>query len=195
MSQFLPLIAGLVLFVGGHLVSRQRDFRAALIDRLGAGGYKGLYSLVSLLGLVLIVYGFGVYRAAGYIQIWQPPRGMAHLALPLVWLAFVLLVAGRGPAGFIVGKAKHPMLLAVKLWAFAHLLANGDLGSILLFGSFLAWGVYARIALKRAGDMGAAGANAFGRGDIVALLVGTVLTLAFVFGLHQWLIGVAILAV
>ena len=120
----------------------------ALIGRLGEGGYKGLYAVVSIVGFVLIAYGFATYRAGGYIQVWDPPTGLRHVALLLMWPAFIALVAAYSP-GAIKRRLKHPMLVAVKIWALAHLLANGDLGSIILFGAFLAWAVYDRIAVKK----------------------------------------------
>ena len=138
------LILGLVLFLGTHAFTMAREPRAALVARLGEGPYKGLYSLLSVAGVVLIAIGFGRYRAAGYIPVWEPPVWTRHLALLLVWPAFVMFVAPYFP-GRIKSTLKHPMLAGVKLWALAHLLANGDLGSILLFGSILAWAVMARI--------------------------------------------------
>jgi len=126
------LVVGLVIFLGMHSFSMARRNRAALIARIGEGPYKGLYSLVSLLGVVLIAIGYGQYRASGYIPVWDPPAWTRHLALILVWLAFICLAAAYLP-GRIKVRLKHPMLAGVKIWALAHLLANGDLGSILLF--------------------------------------------------------------
>src|SRR3954447_25919852 len=142
------LILGLILFLGTHAFTMARGPRARLRERLGEGAYKGLYSLVSLVGIVLIAIGFGRYRAAGYIPVWDPPVWTRHLTLLLVWFAFVAFVAAYFP-GRIKRTLKHPMLAGVKLWAAAHLLANGDLGSIVLFGSILAWAVMARISAKR----------------------------------------------
>lgn len=197
MSSLLPLVLGLVLFFSGHILSRMGTLRADLIARLGMGGYRGLYSALALAGLALIVYGFGHYRAAGMIPVWESPRWMAHLVIPLMWASLVLLCATYLP-GAIKTKAKHPMLASVKIWAFAHLLANGDLGSILLFGSFLAWAVMARIALKRSGGAetlpGTVALAGSRRNDILAVLAGTGLTLAFITGLHRFLIGVPILS-
>ena len=113
-----------------------------MIGRLGEGGYKGLYSLVSAVGLVLIVWGFSSYRSAGYIQVWTPPRAIFHpIALFLLWFAFVALAATYAPPGKIKSVLRHPMLVAVKAWALSHLLVNGDLGSMLLVGGLLAWAV------------------------------------------------------
>ncbi|HRE20706.1 MAG TPA: NnrU family protein [Rhabdaerophilum sp.] len=197
MSSLLPLVLGLVLFFAGHILSRIGSLRADLIARLGMGGYRGFYSALALAGFGLIVYGFGHYRASGMIPVWNSPRWMAHLVIPLMWASFVLLAATWLP-GAIKAKAKHPMLAAVKIWAFSHLLANGDLGSILMFGSFLLWAVMARIALKKSGGtevMPGAGTLAGGRrNDILAVLVGTGLALGFITGLHRFLIGVPILS-
>jgi len=119
-----------------------RGARAAAIGRLGEGGYKGLYSLLAAVGLALIVIGFGRYRSGGYIQIWDPPRSFLHpFSLFLLWFAFVSLTAAYAPAGRIKSLLRHPMLVAIKAWALSHLLVNGDLGSMLLFGGLLAWAV------------------------------------------------------
>jgi uncharacterized membrane protein len=185
------LIAGLVVFLGVHTFTTLRRPRAALIARIGEGAYKGLYSLVATIGLVLIVWGFGRYRQGGWVQLWYPPAGMRHLTLLLMWFAFIALAATYSPAGKIKGILHHPMLVAVKIWALAHLLANGDLGALLLFGAFLAWAVFDRIAVKRRGD-GGAPSSAFTSGDMIAISAGTVAYLAM-FWLHPWLIGVSIL--
>ena len=186
----LVLIAGLVLFLGVHMVTTARGTRAALVARLGEGAYKGLYSIVSAVGLVLIVWGFGRYRSSGYIPVWDPPSGLLPITLILMWFSFVALVAAYAPAGKIKGLLRHPMLVGVKAWALAHLLANGDLGSIILFGALLAWAVYDRIAVKRRGDKGASRSD-FTAGDAISLLAGSVLYAAM-FWLHPWLIGVPI---
>lgn len=184
------LIVGLVLFLGIHTLTTLREQRAALIGRLGEGPYKGLYSVVSAIGLVLIVWGFARYRDSAYLQLWTPPASLHPVVLALMWSAFVALTAAYSPAGWIKGVLRHPMLVGIKIWALAHLLANGDLGALLLFGTFLAWAVYDRIALKQRGDQGASRAS-FGRGDAVALVVGSV-AYAAMFWLHPLLIGVPI---
>jgi uncharacterized membrane protein len=191
------LIVGLIVFLGTHAFTMARGTRAAVIARFGEGAYKGLYSVISLAGIVLISIGYGQYRAEGYIPVWDPPVWTRHLALLLVWFAFVFFVAAYLP-GRIKRMAKgHPMLLGLKIWATAHLLANGDLGSILLFGSFLTWGVAARISAKRRDEVvphGGPAAPPLGwRNDLLAVGVGTVAYLAFVYWLHPWLIGVAVL--
>ncbi|WP_375465590.1 NnrU family protein [uncultured Methylobacterium sp.] len=194
----LILILGLVLFLGTHAFSMLRAKRAEVVGRVGEGRYKLGYTLLSLAGLVLIGIGFHAYRADGYIPVWDPPVWTRHIALLLVLLAFIALASAYLP-GHIRARAKHPMLLAVKIWATAHLLANGDLGSILLFGGFLAWAVAARISAKRraltAGQVvaahgGEAAAPAGWRNDAIAVTVGTLAW--FVFGryLHYPVIGV-----
>ncbi len=149
----IVMIAGLAVFLGTHLVTTHRDLRAALIARYGASAYKVAYSVLSAIGLVLIVYGFSKYRATGWINVWYPPVGMRHLALALM-LPATIIFASAYLRGHIWRFMKHPMLVAIKIWALAHLLANGDLGSIILFGSFLAWAVFDRITLKSREDAG-----------------------------------------
>ncbi|HEV2553221.1 MAG TPA: NnrU family protein [Bosea sp. (in: a-proteobacteria)] len=191
----LLLILGLVLFLGMHAVTMKRDLRARLIERLGAGGYKGLYSAVSILGFGLLIYGYGLQRAAGYTVVWEPPVWTRHLALLLNLPIFILLAVGRRPS-WLLSRVKHPMLLAVKIWATAHLLANGDLGSLLLFGGFLAWAVMARISVKRRPEeiarLAAMGTVAFGRRDVIAIAAGLVLYVVFALWLHPLLIGVSV---
>jgi uncharacterized membrane protein len=186
------LIVGLVLFIGAHVFVTQRDARAAVIARIGERPYKGLFALVSLLGLILIGYGFGEYRANGWVDIWQPPRWTYYLTQILMWPASIFVVAAY-IRGNIWRRLKHPMLIGVKTWAVAHLIANGDLGSILLFGSFLGWAGYDRVTLKHRADAGAPPIPAGGRrNDIVALVVGTVLYLALGFVFHPLVVGVPV---
>ncbi len=192
----LVLILGLVLFLGMHALTMKRDLRARLIERFGAGGYKGLYSAVSIIGFVLLIYGYGLQRAAGYTVVWEPPVWTRHLALLLNLPIFILLGVGKRPS-WLLSRVKHPMLLAVKIWATAHLLANGDLGSMLLFGGFLAWAVMARISTKRRPEEIARSAAmagvAFGRRDIIAIVAGLALYVVFALWLHPLLIGVPVI--
>lgn len=142
------LILGLVLFLGVHSVAIvSPGLRQRARGRLGEGAWKGLYSIVSLVGFVLIVYGFGLARQAP-IVLYSPPIWLRQVALLLMLPVFPLLIAAYLP-GRIKTAMKHPMLVAVKLWAFAHLLANGQVADVLLFGGFLAWAVADRISLKR----------------------------------------------
>ncbi|MEP6884154.1 MAG: NnrU family protein [Gammaproteobacteria bacterium] len=142
------LIVGLVLFLGVHSFAMvSPSFRARAIQRLGEGAWKGLYALASLAGFVLICYGFGLARQSTVI-LYSPPTWLRHLALLLMLPVFPLLIAAYLP-GRIKSAAKHPMLAAIKLWAFAHLLANGSLADVLLFGGLLAWAIADRISMKR----------------------------------------------
>jgi uncharacterized membrane protein len=185
----LILIVGLAVMLGAHVFVTFRDHRASLIARLGQGGYRFLFSVVSLVGLILIVRGYAEYRAGEWIQIWSPPAFMRHITVGLMLFAAILLVATYVPS-HIRTWAKHPMFAAIKIWAFAHMLANGDLGSILLFGGFLVWGVYGRIAAKRRGDTGPKPAPAGWTGDIIVIVVGVALYLALGYYFHPYVIGV-----
>jgi uncharacterized membrane protein len=178
------LIIGLIDFIGVHVLVSLRQSRSALIGRIGEGPYRGIFSLVSVIGLGLIIYGFGRYRADGLIPVWSPPTFLRPIAEVLMWPAFVLVVAAYIP-GTIKAVLKHPMLAGIKLWAFAHLLANGDLGGMILFGSILAWAVYDRITLKRRVDAGGPRIPVGGlRNDLLAVVVGTLIYLAVGFVFH-----------
>jgi uncharacterized membrane protein len=186
------LILGLVVFLGVHVFTTMRGERAALVARLGENTYKILYSIVSFVGIALIVWGFAAYRATEWINVWYPPVWMRHLAALLVWPAMIMLVAAYA-RGNIYKKLKHPMLAGVKLWALAHLLANGDLGSIILFGSILAWAVYDRISLKRRTDPGAPPIPVGGtHQDIIAVVGGSVLYVLLATIFHRYVIGVPV---
>ncbi|MGA7807887.1 NnrU family protein [Bradyrhizobium sp.] len=189
----LVMMAGLVLFLGAHALTTQRELRARLIGSLGEGGYKGAYALVSLIGLVLIVWGFAHYRAAGMWPIWSPPKALKHLNIALMLPAVILVVAAY-LRGRIYAAVKHPMLAGVKLWAFGHLLANGDLGGIILFGSFLGWAVFDRISLKRRADPGAPPIPVGGIGnDLIAVVVGIIAYLALAFAFHPLVMGIPVM--
>jgi hypothetical protein len=185
------LILGLAVFLASHLFVTRRETRAAAIARLGKPVYLGLFGLVSLVGLALIVSGFAEYRAHGWIDIWSPPAFMRHVTVGLMLIPVILFTAAFIPS-HIKARAKHPMLAAVKTWAFAHLLSNGDLGSILLFGSLLAWAVYARIAAKRRTDFAAPVVPAGWGNDIIVVLVGIVIYLAVGYAFHPIVIGVPV---
>lgn len=139
------LVAGLVIFFAAHLLPAFSEGRARLVQKLGANGYKAAFAAVSLVGLVLIVMGKG---DAAFIPVWTPPAFMRHVTMLLMLPVFVLLLAAYVPCN-IRRRLRHPMILAVKTWALAHLLANGDLASMLLFGAFLAWGVFDFISVKK----------------------------------------------
>jgi uncharacterized membrane protein len=189
----LVLILGIVVFLGSHTFTTFRGARAKVIEGIGPGAFKGLYSVVALIGFVLIVWGFARYRAEGMIPLWTPPAWGFYAAIVLMWFAFVALACSNPKQpGRIRGWLRHPMLVGVKFWALAHLLANGDLGGLLLFGSFLAWAVWDRIAVKQRGDLGAARIDSFTRADTIALVAGTVAYVAMIF-LHPLLIGVPVI--
>jgi uncharacterized membrane protein len=187
------MIIGLAVFLGSHTFVTLRPPRAALITRLGAGPYKGLFALVSLVGILLIGYGFGLYRGGGYINIWMPPRWTRHVTELLMWPAIIAVVAAYVPSE-IKRVLKHPLLAGVKLWAVAHLISNGDLGSIILFGSILAWAVYDRIAVKRRADAPAPAVATGGgyRNDFIVVVVGTLVYFVLGFWFHPWVIGVPV---
>ena len=188
------LVLGLLVFLGVHLVPTSPPARDGLVRKLGEGPYKLAFTIASLLGFVLIVWGFGMARHSGVnAQLWTPPTWTKHIAFLLMWISFVLLVAAYVPS-HIRDKAKHPMLAAVKVWALAHLLANGDLAGIILFASFLAWAVYDRISVKKRNALGPLGARHGGVAqDVIVVVVGTIAYLAMLFWGHPWLIGVRLI--
>jgi uncharacterized membrane protein len=191
----LVLILGLILFLGVHTLTTQRKLRARVIAATGEAGYKIGYTLASFVGLALIIWGFGVYRATGWINVWNPPTALRHIAVALMLPAVIMVVASY-IRGRIYTTLKHPMLAGIKLWAVAHLLANGDLGSILLFGSFLAWAVFDRVSLKHRTDAGAPPIPVGGPGnDLIAIAVGIVAYLALAFAFHPVVIGVPVVGV
>ena len=185
----LVLILVIVVFLGVHTLTTFRETRTGLIERFGVRPYEAAYALASLVGFALIVWGFSLYRAEGLIHVWTPPTWTRHLTIPLMWFAFVALACMNPAPSRIRGWLRHPMLVAVKIWALAHLLANGDAGGMLLFASFFAWAVYDRIAVAPRGDLGAAPQSDFPRADVLALAIGTVVYAA-VLALHPWLFGV-----
>src|SRR5215217_6581524 len=197
----LLMILGLVLFLGAHTLTTQREVRSRVIAAAGEGGYKLGYALVSVAGLALIAWGYSHYRASGMIDVWErwcsPDvlRLLKHLTDALMLPAIIMVVAAY-IRGRIYTVLKHPMLSGVKLWAAAHLLANGDLGSIILFGSFLGWAVFDRISLKHRADAGAPPIPVGGIGnDVIALAVGLVVYLALAFAFHPVVIGVPVFGV
>jgi len=191
----LVLILGLILFLGVHTLTTQRKLRAQVIAATGEAGYKIGYTVASFVGLALITWGFGVYRATGWINVWSPPTALKHIAVALMLPAVIMVVASY-IRGRIYTTLKHPMLAGIKLWAASHLLANGDLGSILLFGSFLAWAVFDRISLKHRTDTGAPPIPVGGPGnDLIAIAVGVVAYLALAFAFHPVVIGVPVVGV
>ena len=184
----LVLILGLILFLGIHSI---RIFAPAWRDQrvssMGEGPWKGIYSLVSLAGFVLLVWGYGMARPEAAF-LYEPPSWVKHIVALAMLIALIILMVSQLPAGKMKPALKHPMLLAVKIWALAHLAANGDLASVLLFGSFLVWAVADRISLKRR-DAPIAGEGPI-HWDIAAIVSGVIIYLLFVWQLHAWLFGV-----
>ena len=189
---YLYLLAGLLLFLGVHSTRVfADDWRNRTRARVGAGPFKGVYSVVSLAGFVLLVWGYGVARQQPVV-LWNPPTGMRHLAALLTLLSFVLLAAAYVPGNQIKARLHHPMVLGVKVWALAHLLANGTLADVILFGGFLVWAIVLFAASRRRdrrertvyapGTSGATG---------ITVVVGVLAWAAFAFWLHRVLIGVA----
>jgi uncharacterized membrane protein len=183
------LVLGLVLFLGIHCVAivapAWRDAQAARNEK----AWKGLYTLVSLVGFALLVYGYGLARQSPVV-LYTPPAGMRHLVMLLMVPVFPLLLAAYLP-GRIKTLARHPMLLATKLWAFSHLLVNGNLNDVLLFGGFLAWAVADRISLKRRPVRVVPGAPPSPANDAIVVVGGLALYGLFVWRAHAWLIGVS----
>jgi uncharacterized membrane protein len=185
------LIIGLAVFLGIHSVRIvAEEWRAAQIARVGANAWRLGYSLLSVLGFALVIWGFGLARQAP-VLLWQPPVGMRHVAGLLTLVAFVFVAAAYVPRNHLKARFHHPMVLGVKAWAAAHLLANGTVADVLLFGSFMAWAVLAYIAARRrdrrAGTTYAPGTAA---GTSVAVVAGAVAWAVFAFWLHGALIGV-----
>jgi uncharacterized membrane protein len=184
-------VGGLIVFFGMHTYSAFRSREPeALAQRMGRA-YKGLYALISLAAFVAFVWGYA--NVGIFINVWNPPSWTRHVAMALMLPALVLIVAAYTPTGYIKKAVKHPMLTAVKLWALAHLTANGDLMSMILFGAFLLYGIIDRIAVKQRGDRGAAAARPNIFGDLIALAVGIAVYAALVTFLHQRLFGVPVL--
>jgi uncharacterized membrane protein len=185
------LILGLILFLGIHSVRIVGEgWRATVRARIGEGPWKGIYSLVSLLGFGLIVWGFGLARQQP-VLLWHPPVFMRHIAGLLVLIAFVFLAATYVPRNGIKAKLHHPMILGVKIWALAHLVSNGALHDLVLFGSFLVWAVFDfRAARRRDAVAGIYYAPGMATGTVIALIVGLAAWAMFAFWLHGPLIGV-----
>ena len=187
----LILLLGLVVFLGAHSVRIVAEpWRNAQIARLGEGKWKGLFSLVALAGLVLIVWGYGVARADPVV-LWNPPPWTRHAAAVLTLPAFILIVAGNLRGTRMKHAFGHPMVLGVKLWAFAHLLANGMLADVVLFGSFLAWAVVDyRASRARDRELSIAYPAGHLSRDAIAVAIGVIAWVVFALWLHLWLIGV-----
>jgi uncharacterized membrane protein len=187
------LIVGLLLFLGVHSVRIFADgWRSAQIARIGLNVWKALYSLVSLSGFALIVWGYGMTRAAP-VELWSPPGWMRHPASVLMLVSFILLVAAYVPRNRIKSRVGHPMVIGVKVWAFAHLLTNGRLGDVVLFGALLVWAVLDfRAARQR--DRANETARVVGTwpNAAIAVVIGIAAWVVFARYLHESLIGVPV---
>jgi uncharacterized membrane protein len=189
------LLLGLVIFLGVHLLPTQAEARNGLVNSYGEGPYKGVFSLIALVGLALIVFGYHKVQVMPGKNpvLWTPPFWGRHLTLTLMLPVFVLLLAAHLP-GRISNAVKHPMITAVKLWALAHLFVRGDAASLLLFLSFLGWAIFDRISLKRREQAGLVVRSPGSiTNDIIALVGGLVLYGLFVKWGHAWLIGVPLI--
>lgn len=184
-------ILGLLTVLGVHSVRIfADDWRTQTMARIGRGAWMGLYSMASLAGFVLLVWGFGVAREQPLV-LWSPPVAMRHVAALLTLLAFVLLAAACVPRNGIKARLHHPLVLGVKVWALAHLLANGTLAHVILFGSFLAWGVVSyRASQQRDRREGTRYPAGTAMGTVMTLLAGGLTWLVFALWLHGRLIGI-----
>ena len=185
------LILGLVLFLGAHSARIfADDWRGSVRTRYGENAWKGGYSLLSLAGFGLILWGFGLARQTP-VPLWQPPVAMRHVAALLMLLSFILLVAAYVPKNGLKARLHHPMVLAVKVWAFAHLLANGTLADTVLFGAFLLWAALdfrsSRQRDRAAGTVYPPGTAA---GTVTTVVIGVIAWAVFAFWAHGVLIGV-----
>ncbi len=186
------LILGLALFLGVHSIRLfADDWRTRQIARLGVNGWKGLYALVAIAGFVLLVWGFRLARQYP-VLVWSPPMALRHLNALFTLLAFVLLAAAYVPGNAIKARLGHPMLAAVKLWAFGHLLAAGMLHDVLLFGTFLIWAV-ADFMVSRRRDRASGASYPKGPASLTVLtvVIGVAAWAAFAFWLHVLLVGVS----
>ena len=181
-------ILGLIIFFATHYFTAfARGARAGLTSKFGEGGYKGLYSLVSLAGFALIVVG---WPSADASVLYSPPPFLRHATYLLTLIAFILLAAAYLPRGRIAATLKHPMIAGVKFWAFGHLLVNGDVRSVILFGSFLVFGIVDRIAVKRRGEPVAGAGGPVN--DALAVAVGLGAWAGVYFYLHPIIAGVPV---
>ncbi len=183
-------LLGLLIFLGVHSISIVNEpWRNRMVDTIGEWPWKGIYALAALGGLLLIIYGYGITRYESVI-LYTPPLWLKHISVVLLLPVFPLLVAAYFP-GRIKALTKHPMLLSVKIWSAAHLLATGSLVDVLLFGSFLGWAVWDRMSLKHRQQRSIPGAPASRLNDVIALVAGLGIYLAFVFWFHNQIIGVS----
>lgn len=183
---------GLVVFFGTHLFTTFRKRGEGDIKARMGRPYMGVYSLITGVGFVLMVWGYGMIKP--WIPVWDPPVWTRHIVITFMPVATILLAAAYAPVGYIKKTVKHPMLAAVKLWAVLHLAANGDLATIILCAAFLVYAVIDRIALARRGDKGPVGVKPTLQGDLLAVAIGLGAYVVIVFWLHTLLVGVPVVA-
>lgn len=186
------LLLGLLLFLGTHSIRIvAEDWRSRQYARLGEQRWKGAYSIVALAGFVLLVWGYGQSRLAP-VELWSPPLWTRHVAVLLMLPSMLLLVAAYVPGNRIKAALGHPMVAGTKLWAFAHLICNGRLGDIVLFGAFLVWSVASFLAARKRDRIAGTRYPVQGAArDVGVLAAGLLLWVGFTFWGHAWLIGVA----
>jgi uncharacterized membrane protein len=187
----LTLIAGLILFLGVHSVRIfADDWRTRQQQKWGVDAWRGVYAVLSLAGLLLVIYGFGLVRNEP-VLVWMPPIGMRHAAALFTLMAFILLAAAYVPGNAIKARVYHPMVAGVKLWAVAHLMANGNLGHLVLFGSFLAWAVLDFISARRRDRRNPSATQPATKlsATLITVVVGVIGWFVFAFLLHGLLIG------
>jgi uncharacterized membrane protein len=191
-TNMTALILGLIIFIGMHSVRIVADdFRTRQIAKVGARTWKAMHAAVSIVGFLLLVIGYGIARGES-VLVWNPPLWTHYVAILLTIPAFILFAASSIPGTRIRAKAGHPLLAGVKTWSFAHLIANGTLADILLFGAFLLWSIAAYASARRrdrkAGTLYPVGPVTR---DVMAIIAGSVAWAVFAFWLHGLLIGVS----
>ena len=187
-------LIGLIIFLGSHSCRIfAESWRNQMIDRIGEVKWKGLYTIISLIGFVIMVIGYGQARQ-NTVVLWQPNSFLIYIALALNLIAFIFL-AGSSPSNNAIRlKLKHPMILGVKVWALAHLISNGTLVDLILFGAFLIWAVLDFRSARKRPIHFAEQAQVSTKATAITIAIGVILWVAFIFGLHQYLIGVSPLA-
>ena len=185
------LIPGLILFLGVHSLRMVGEgWRTRVRASVGEATFKGVYSVLSIVGFALLVWGFGQARQSP-VQLWSPPVAMRHVASLLTLISFILLAAAYVPGNGIKARVHHPMVLGVKVWALSHLLANGNVAHVVLFGSFLVWAIWNFTASRRRDRLtGVTYPPGKGSATAITIVVGIAAWLAFALFLHGWLIGV-----
>jgi uncharacterized membrane protein len=192
----LVLILGLIIFLGVHSVRIFAEgWRQSIIARLGDGPWKGIYSVLSVAGFILIIWGYGLARQDPWLLWPPPPMWLRHIAILLNLIALLLFALYLVPTGYLKARLGHPMLLSIKVWAFAHLLSNNTLADLILFGAFLIWALADFGAARRrdrvTGIVRDAGPVRY---DAIAVVVGFVVWAAILWRLHEWVVGVSPLA-